>query len=140
MPDFCCRVCSCSSVHFIHSNLLLSAVICKYRGRSHWSLEAHHAFPFLRSVPDPAQGSVCILYRRNTLGNDQLGRIRNLLTKCLLIRASVLVSTALVESSRIRIFGSSTGLLQYKVFVSGLPDTLVSPAQYRSHSPGGICQ
>ena len=44
------------SHHFTHFLPLLSAVICKYRGRSHWFLEARHAFPFLRSVPDPAQG------------------------------------------------------------------------------------
>ena len=48
---------------------------------------------------------VCVEYRGDALGNDDLGGVRKAFASPSRIFASVAVSTALVESSRIRTLG-----------------------------------
>ena len=64
------RILAAASIHvlLIHSDLLLSAVICKYPGKSRWSSGVLHEFPYRRFCPGPEPESDLPLPQRKSSG------------------------------------------------------------------------
>ncbi len=81
---------------------------------------------------------ICFLHRGDPLGNDDLRHIRKALLNPLRIPVSVAVSTALVESSRIKILGRFKTALAMQSRCFWPPDKFTPPDRdtYRTLYPG----